>query len=74
MLVVSNDSSHTGEIALAAVKAAPPIAITGMIFYGFIVQDWICVLTGIWVIIQIYLALYTHSKSKPVFPICKKKH
>ena len=47
MLVVSNDIKHTGEIALAAVKAAPPIAITGMIFYRFTVQDWVCVLTGI---------------------------
>lgn len=74
MLVVSNDSNHMGEIALATVKAAPPITITGMIFCGFTVQDWVCVLTGIWVIIQIYLALYNHFKSKPVCPICKKKH
>lgn len=74
MLVVSNDSNHMGEIALATIKAAPSITVTGMIFCGFTVQDWVCVLTGIWVIIQIYLALYNHFKSKPVCPICKKKH
>ena len=31
-------------------------------------------LTGIWVIIQMYLALHNHFKRKPVCPICKKKH
>lgn len=74
MLVVGNDSNHLGEVTLAAIKAGPPITITGMIFCGFTVQDWVCVLTGIWVVIQIYLALYNHFKSKPVCTICKKKH
>lgn len=74
MLVVSNDSNHVGEITLATIKAAPPITISGMIIFGYTVQDWVCVLTGIWVLLQIYLALHNHFKSKPVCPICKKKH
>ncbi len=74
MLVVNSNSNHVGEITLATIKAAPPITITGMIIFGYTVQDWVCVLTGIWVIIQIYLALYNHFKRKPVCPICKKKH
>lgn len=74
MLVVSNEGNHVEEIALATIKAAPPLTVTGMIIYGYTVQDWVCVLTGIWVIIQIYLALYNHFKSKPVCLVCKKKH
>ena len=74
MLVVNGDSKHIGEIALAAIKTAPPITVSGMIIWGYTVQDWVCVLTGIWVLLQIYLALRNHFKNKPVCPVCKKKH
>lgn len=74
MLVVSNDSNHMGEITLAAIKAAPAITVSGMIIFGYTVQDWVCVLTGIWVLLQIYLALHKHFKDKSVCLICKKKH
>ena len=74
MLVVNGDSKHIGEIALSTIKTAPPITVTGMIIFGYTVQDWVCVLTGIWVLLQIYLALYNHFKNKSVCPICKKKH
>ena len=74
MLVVNGDSKHIGEIALSTIKTAPPITITGMIIFGYTVQDWVCVLTGIWVLLQIYLALYNHFKDKSVCRICKKKH
>ena len=74
MLVVNGDNNYTGEIALATIKTAPPITITGMIIFDYTVQDWVCVLTGIWVLLQISLALYNHFKDKPVCPICEKKH
>lgn len=73
MLVIGSNSNHTGELALSTIKTAPPITISGMIVFGYTVQDWVCVLTGIWVLLQIYLALHNHFKDKPVCPICKKK-
>lgn len=74
MLVVNNNSNHTGEITLSTIKAAPPITVSGMIIFGYTVQDWVCVLTGIWVLLQIYLALHKYFKHKSVCLICKKKH
>lgn len=74
MSVVNNSSNYIGGTTLTTIKAAPAITVTGMIFYGYTVQDWACILTIIWVLIQIYLALYSHFKSKPVCPVCKKKH
>ena len=73
MLVVNSNSNHAGEVILATIKAAPPITISGMIIFGYTVQDWVCVLTGIWVLLQMYLALHNHFKDKSVCPICKKK-
>ena len=74
MLVVNSNSKHIGEIALATIKTIPAITVSGMIIFGYTVQDWVCVLTGIWVLLQIYLALHNHFKDKSVCRICKKKH
>ena len=74
MLVVNSNSNHAGEITLATIKTVPPVTITGMIIFGYTVQDWVCVLTGIWVLLQIYLSLHNYFKDKSVCPICKKKH
>ena len=74
MLIVNSNSNPTGEVILATIKTAPPITISGMIIFGYTVQDLVCVLTGIWVLLQIYLALHNHFKNKPVCPICNKKH
>lgn len=73
MSVVNNSSNHIGEITLATIKTAPPITVSGMLIFGYTVQDWVCVLTGIWVLLQIYLALHNHSKNKHICPLCKKK-
>ena len=74
MIVVNSNSKHIGEITLATIKTVPPITVSGMIIFGYTVQDWVCVLTGIWVLLQIYLALYNHFKDKSVCPVSKKKH
>lgn len=74
MLVINSNNNHIGELALSTIKVAPAITVSGMIVFGYTVQDWVCVLTGIWVLLQIYLALHNHFKDKPVCPVCKKKH
>ena len=74
MLIVNNDN-NVGEVVLATLKVAPPLTVTGMIFYGYTVQDWACILTIIWVIVQIYIEIHNHVIScKKICPICHKKH
>lgn len=64
MLSVMNNNDHSEGITLAIIKTGPPITVTGMIWLGYSVQDWACTLTCVWVVIQIYLALYNHFKIK----------
>lgn len=52
--------NHKVEAAVAVAKTAPPVAVTGMILFGHPMQEWVCILTCIWIIMQMYLALYHH--------------
>lgn len=75
MLVVQSQNNYAEELVLATIKTAPPLTITGMIIYGYTVQDWACIVTIIWVLVQIYLALHNHiAKNRKICPVCKKKH
>jgi hypothetical protein len=45
------------DIAVEAVKAAPPVAVTGSIMAGMSPADWITVLTIIYLALQIGLLI-----------------
>lgn len=71
-MLLTHENNVEG-VTLATVKTAPPLTITGMIIFGYSVQDWVCVLTGIWVLLQIYLALHNHFiKNSNIRSECKK--
>lgn len=43
--------------AIEAVKSAPPVAVTGAMIAGMTLSDWVTVLTGIYVLLQIAVLL-----------------
>ena len=51
-----NRDTIPGEIAAsaaAAVKTAPPVAVTGLSLLGMQMSDWVYVVTLVWLLIQI---------------------
>ena len=48
---------HAGEAAAAAVKASPPLAISGMYLAGHPLQDWLVLATLAYTILQLILLL-----------------
>ena len=48
---------HAGEVAAAAVKASPPLAISGMYLAGYSLQDWLVLATLVYTVLQILLLL-----------------
>jgi hypothetical protein len=49
---------HQSEATVAAIKAAPPITVTGLHFFGYPIQDWVALATLVYVLLQIALLLY----------------
>lgn len=43
------------EIVTAAVKAAPPVAVSGLTVAGLPLQDWVLILTAIYTLAQLYV-------------------
>lgn len=43
--------------AIEAVKSAPPVAVTGAMIAGMTLSDWVTVLTGVYVLLQIAVLL-----------------
>lgn len=48
---------HAGEVAVAAAKASPPLAISGMYLLGHPLQDWLVLATLVYTVLQIILLL-----------------
>lgn len=48
---------HAGEVAVAAAKASPPLAVTGMHLSGHPLQDWLVLATLVYTVLQIILLL-----------------
>lgn len=48
---------HQEEVLVAAVKVAPPVAITGMTLAGYPLADWLILATLVYTILQLLLLL-----------------
>lgn len=53
---------HAGEVAVAAAKASPPLAVTGMHLLGHPLQDWLVLATLVYTVLQIILLLHKFHK------------
>lgn len=45
------------DIAAEAAKAAPPVAVASAMIAGMTINDWVTVLTGLYVLLQIFVFL-----------------
>jgi len=50
-------------LSMAAIKASPPVIVTGMTLAGIQLQDWLIMATIIYTVIQIIIALPELKKS-----------
>jgi hypothetical protein len=46
------------ELAAEAVKATPPLTVAGLAFAGVSLQDWVLLLTVVYLILQIAFLVY----------------
>jgi len=54
-----------GEGAVALSKAAPPVAVTGLAVAGVSLQDWVFILTLVYLVLQIsHLGLTAFSRKR----------
>ena len=44
--------------------AVPPVAVTGMSFAGIPLQEWVFLVTILWVVLQIIFLIYDRLKGK----------
>jgi hypothetical protein len=52
------DSQHLESgLSMAAIKTSPPVIVTGMTLVGIQLQDWLIMVTIIYTVIQIIIAL-----------------
>lgn len=58
------DNNLTQIAGLEAVKSAPPVVVTGAAIAGMSLSDWVTVLTGIYVLLQIALLLYKFVRER----------
>lgn len=52
------------ETITAALKTAPPVTVSGMILWGIPLNEWILMLTGAWILVQLGFFLYDRFKKK----------
>ena len=50
-------------LSMAAIKTSPPVIVTGMTLAGIQLQDWLIMVTIIYTVIQIIIALPELKKS-----------
>ena len=58
------DNNLTKIAGLEAVKSAPPVVVTGTAIAGMSLSDWVTVLTGIYVLLQIAVLLYKFVRER----------
>jgi hypothetical protein len=51
------DHNMLQDIAVEAAKSAPPVAVTGALIAGMSISDWVAILTGLYVLLQIGVLL-----------------
>ena len=55
---MADTSQHLEHaLSMAAIKTSPPIIVTGMTFTGVQLQDWLVMVTILYTVIQIIIAL-----------------
>jgi len=52
------------ETLVATVKTAPPVTISGLIIFGIPLQEWVLIVTGVWVCVQLGFFLYDRFRKK----------
>lgn len=52
------------DAALEAAKSAPPLAVTGAMVAGMSINDWVALLTGLYVLLQIVLLIRKELREK----------
>lgn len=56
------ETAMSGTATVA--KVAPPIAVTGMQFFGYAVADWVMVLTLVYTAVQLGLLVWDRIKKR----------
>ncbi len=56
--------SHGTEYTVEAVKASPPLAVTGSMFAGVDLQSWVLVATLVYTVLQIALTVRKFFKER----------
>jgi len=55
---MADTSQHLEHgLSMAAIKTSPPLIVTGMTFTGVQLQDWLVMVTILYTVIQIIIAL-----------------
>jgi len=68
---MADTSQHIENgLSMAAIKTSPPLIVTGMTFTGVQLQDWLVMVTILYTVIQIIIAL---PKLKQSFKEWRKK-
>lgn len=58
------DHNLLQDAAIEAVKSAPPVAVTGAMISGMSISDWVAILTGLYVLLQIAVLLRKEWREK----------
>jgi hypothetical protein len=58
------DHNLLQDAAIEAAKSAPPVAVTGAMIAGMSISDWVAILTGLYVLLQIALLLRKEWREK----------
>jgi hypothetical protein len=61
---ITDHSQHLESgLSMAAIKTSPPLIVTGMTLAGIQLQDWLVMVTILYTVIQIIIALPELKKS-----------
>lgn len=52
------------DLTLETMKTLPPVTISGMILWDVSLNEWVLILTAVWLIVQIGFAIYDRIKKK----------
>lgn len=52
------------DLALETMKTLPPVTISGMILWDVSLNEWVLILTAVWLVVQIGFTIYDRIKKK----------
>lgn len=58
------DHNLLQDAVIEAAKSAPPVAVTGAMIAGMSISDWVAILTGLYVLLQIAILLRKEWREK----------